>query len=400
MKLTPTRPVTIYSRQHGQVWFPQLHRHIDGTLFIYFEKGYDRAFSPFGRLRSFDHGRTWIEEKENVPRASWAYSFSDGELFEMDWYGVVDPHDPHVSWRQGAWSFPTQPDTRPRRNLIRVDSPSTASVSAEAMGTAYPTHQWWELINRVHGKTTVTGAELRWDSVVFFRWLEHDGVMLGLAAGPHRDDEVEGEPPGHGTCSMFCFESHDRGRSWTERSLIARGRPDLPEGFSEGTFVPLKDGRLYAVMRTGASFHQVWSSDGGHTWEEPEVMKLVDSDMSVGMCWPCLHVCADGTLLMVWGRHGKHMVFDPSGSGTRWQGHLDLHAWELDTQELMGVPPELRLRGDTVGSHRHLDSGDMPSLVEIEPHTFLVCYDVQSYHEHWNSPEFDGAIRMVRVNLG
>jgi hypothetical protein len=117
------------------------------------------------------------------------------------------------------------------------------------------------------------------------------------------------------------------------------------------------------------------------------------------MCWPCLRVCADGALAMVWGRHGKHMAFDPSGTGKQWQGRLDLHAWELDTQALMGVPVERRLRGDTLRAHRHLDSGDMLSLVEMEPHTFLVCYDVQTYCESWNSPKYDAAIRMVRVRL-
>jgi hypothetical protein len=399
MKLTPTRPVTIYAQQHAQIWFPQLHRHTDGTLFINFEKGYDRHFAPFGRLRSLDHGSTWFEDKENVPRMAWPYSFADGELFEMDSYGVSAPAEPGVAYRYGAWSQPSRPDSPTRQELVRIDSPNTVTYSARQISVSYPTHPWWELINQVHGKDEVGADELRYDTLTFFRFLEVDGVLLGLAAAGLRDDVQDGKSPEHSLTSTLCFESHDRGRSWSQRSIVARGHAGLAEGFSEGTFVQLKDGRLYAVLRTGGPFYHVWSSDGGFTWTEPELFTLSDIGESIGMCWPNVHACADGTLVMVWGRHGKHMAFDPSGTGRQWQGHLDLHAWELDSQAHMSVPPELRLRGETAKGIRHHDSGDMLSLVEIEPHTFLVCYDVQCYYENWNSRGVDAAIRLVRVRL-
>src|SRR5262249_14154304 len=133
-----------------------------------------------------------------------------------------------------------------------------------------PTHPWWDLINRVHGKSEVTGEELQYNCLTFFRMLEHDGALLALAAGADRTHYSAGKPPASATTSMFCFESRDRGRSWTERAVVASGRPDLPEGFSEGTMVQLKDGRLYCVIRTGAPFYHVWSSDAGRTWTQPE----------------------------------------------------------------------------------------------------------------------------------
>jgi len=68
MKLIPTRPVTILAERHAQRWFPYLFRHTDGSLLLYIEHGYDGHFSPCYRSRSVDHGSTWHEETENVPR--------------------------------------------------------------------------------------------------------------------------------------------------------------------------------------------------------------------------------------------------------------------------------------------------------------------------------------------
>jgi hypothetical protein len=114
--------------------------------------------------------------------------------------------------------------------------------------------------------------------------------------------------------------------------------------------------------------------------------------------WPSVKNLEDGTLVLVYGRPGKHMVFDPSGTGREWQGHLDLHAWELETQELMGVPPEQRLRGDTENCVRYWDSSDYLSVVPIGAREMLVVYDVQSYVEQWNAVPLSG-VRMVRVTL-
>jgi len=84
----------------------------------------------------------------------------------------------------------------------------------------------------------------------------------------------------------------------------------------------------------------------------------------------------------------------------QWQGHVDLHALELATQEQNGVPPKLRLRG-IVGSDqciRQWDSGDYLFLAPVGPPEMLVGYDVQIYIEHPSSPPVS-AVRMARVIL-
>jgi hypothetical protein len=107
---------------------------------------------------------------------------------------------------------------------------------------------------------------------------------------------------------------------------------------------------------------------------------------------------ADGTLTLVYGRPGKHLIIDPSGTGRQWQSRLDLHAWELDTQAIMGVPPELRLHGPCEKGIRYWDSSDYIGCIPDGPRALLVCYDVQSYHEHWNAHPVSG-VRMLRVAL-
>jgi hypothetical protein len=115
-------------------------------------------------------------------------------------------------------------------------------------------------------------------------------------------------------------------------------------------------------------------------------------------------VLRSGALAMAYGRPGKHVVIDPTGTGTQWQARLDLHAWELETQALMGVPPAQRLRG-VVGCppgaflDRYHDSSDYLGLAEIEANVLLAAYDVHGYVEHWNADPVASALRMVRVTI-
>ena len=57
------------------------------------------------RIRSVDNGRTWREPVANVPRSVWQHSFDDGELYELDEVGVVDPNTPDTPVFWGARSL-------------------------------------------------------------------------------------------------------------------------------------------------------------------------------------------------------------------------------------------------------------------------------------------------------
>lgn len=397
MKLIPSRPVTIHAERHAQRWFPYFFRHTDGSLLLYIEHGYDGHFAPCFRLRSIDDGRTWLEEQENLPRTAWRHSFDDCELLEIDTYGFLDPNAEHTYAYYGAWSTPGRAGDEVRRELVRVYSPSLGTVPLTELQkeSAYPAFPWWPLFNKIHGSDEVRGEDVLIGGPIFTSGVEIDGRLVALG---YNIDVAQGMDTGQSVSSVVCLESFDHGLTWKEISIVARGTTETLEGFNESTLVQLKDGRLYSVIRSGNFLFQTWSSDGGHTWSTPAQLRLIDSDIEPRMVWPICQVLDDGTLVLVYGRPGKHMIFDPSGTGEQWQGHLDLHAWELETQEIMGVPPELCLHGDTNQCVRYWDSGDYLGIVATGPREMLVVYDVQNFYENWNALPIAG-VRMVRVRL-
>jgi hypothetical protein len=416
MKLIASRPTTINAARHAQRWFPALYRHASGSLLMYIEFGYDAHFAPIGKWRSLDAGKSWREEEENVPRGQIAHSFSDGSLFELDGYGFLDPKTPDTFHFYGAWSTPGatggvghsafyhgaqnrgedwlgMEDHGVLRDTFTIRAPSIAPtplLTFQQHG-AYPHHPWWPLINRLYSPD-VNGADVLL-GINITDTQEHGNRLLAIGYGPHRDDV-----DAHNRTSVFCYESNDKGHSWREIGLAARGTTSTPEGFNEATLTLLKDGCLHSVIRSGDALFQAWSQDGGRTWSTPSVLRLIDADLQPRMVWPRVAQLEDGTLVLAWGRPGKHLAFDPTGSGEAWQGHLDLQALELSVQEENGVPENQRLRGDTNACVRYWDSGDYLSVVAVGPREVLATYDVQNYVEHAGDAPVAG-VRMVRVTL-
>jgi hypothetical protein len=397
MRLIPaSRPVTIDKVHYGERWFPRLHRHTDGSLLYYIEYGHDRNFTPDFRMRSTDGGRTWEDPTDNTPRVAWQHSFADGELFELDCYGVHDPKTKDTFAYYGAWSRPGVAGAPVRKELVRVHAPSARKTPLPDLArSGYPTFPWWPLWNGLHGTDQLKGHEITIGPYFTPAGVELEGRLLGLGNWPAADESIKG------TC-VWCFESRDRGKTWEEIGTVGKWDPSMPEGVNESGLQLLRDGRLYTVLRTGGPLVHTWSSDGGRTWAPPQPLRLIDEpDYTPGMTWPITTQLTDGTLVLVYGRPGKNIVFDPSGTGTQWQGRLDLHKWELDTQARNGVPEELRLHGPTHLGVRYWDSGDYLFVVpdgDPAKREMLVGYDVQSYVEHKDAKPYSG-VRMLRVRL-
>jgi hypothetical protein len=306
-------------------------------------------------------------------------------------YGVCDPKADGWAGFFGAWSRPGDKKSV-RKEIVRVHCPSAKKISLLKMSNSgYPTFPWWPLWNTLHGTDQLTGTEVSLASLTFFSGFELDGQIIATAAGDHSDPAVKDNV-------LWLFESSDRGHTWHERAEIAR-YPGKPEGVNESSMVHLKDGRLYVVARTGKELIQVWSSDKGKTWTKPEYVKLSDEgNRDVTGVWPVCKKLADGTLVLAYGRPGKNVVFDPTGTGTKWQGRLDLHAWELDTQAKKGVPPEQRINNTLDPGVRYWNSGDYLFLMTDGPREVLVGYDVQHFIEEKDADPV-GGVRMVRVRL-
>lgn len=386
-----SRPVTIERVRYGELWFPYLFRQADGMLQLTVQYGHDADWSPAKRMQSADGGRTWQEMAEPVPRPAWCHGFADGELFVWDTYGIQDPRRPTEAVYWGSWSYPARTGDVPRGGRVRVEAPDAKPACLTAM-RGYPTFHWWELWNSLHGTDRLTGAEIFVNGPYFTDGVElADGRLLALGYYEHRDLNK---------CCTWCFESGDRGHTWRQVGLVTAPEPAAPLT-NEATLVQLRDGRLYSVLRTAGPLVHSWSEDEGRTWSAPVTMKLVDSDHVPAHVWPVAKVLHDGSLALVYGRPGKHLILDPTGTGTGWGQRLDLHRNELDWQERSGVPAGQRLRGIVghdihVYCNRHTDSGDYLALVETAPGELLAMYDVHGFVEHWNDLPH-GAVRMVRV---
>lgn len=385
VKYELSRPVTIDKAVFGLRWFPyQTLLSPRGDLFCYVEWGYDAHFSPFFRLHSIDGGKTWLSEEAGVPRHAWAHVFSDGEHFEIDTYGFVPPDDKETAYYYGAWK---KPNSEVVKHEVRIHSTSLGVHTLASMAHRYPAHPWWDIMNRVN-KTDLCGESILLGGPCITSGVElANGDLLAVGYSEGKDTPK---------AIAVCFKSKDRGRNWGEISVIARDAT-TPEGSCEATMAQLNDGQIYTIMRTGGQFIHCWSKDEGRTWTKPELLNLVDSDVKPGIAWQSMIKTQDDALICVYGRPGKHVIYDESGTGKQWRFLIDLHKWELQTQEFMGVPAELRLRRPDL-SARYWDSSDYLSIVETARNEFFIFYDVQNYMENWNGTPFSG-VRMVRLRI-
>ncbi len=394
MKLSPTRPVTIEKAAYGERWFPNFLRHPSGLLLLHTAYGHDTHFTPNMRLQSADNGINWACPTDNIPRHAVTGFFNDGSMVEMDTYGICDPKNPTTSHRHAAWSNPILPSAPVKKGHAVFHAPGCRAIPLKTFQSvsAYPTFPWWEIWNGLFKRDDMTNEDIKLNGP--------DPTTLITLPDGRLYCQAYWWPSFTTDAKMatWGYISSDQGHTWHEQGLVGQA-PDSPEGCNESTVTVLKDGRLYSVVRTGLHLVHTWSNDLGKTWTPIAHVPVIDEPgYKPGMVWPVLTQLENGTLVLVYGRHGKNIMVDPTGTGTAWQARLDLHAWELDTQTLMGVPKDLQLRGPTQLGVRYWDSGDYLGVLPNGPDEVLVVYDVQGYIEHWNAKHYSG-IRMVKVKI-
>jgi hypothetical protein len=191
------------------------------------------------------------------------------------------------------------------------------------------------------------------------------------------------------------FITRDEGRTWTYNSMCFVTIPSALErfGYMEPAMLRLENGLLYCVMRTTSGpispLVHSWSMDEGETWSAPESLHVT------GIA-PSLSKLRNGSLAMGFGRPGRWIMFDPTGTGAGWRylERIDLCEGEKLSMQTNADPRHVRL--DLQKWNPPFVSWDMPSILEVEPNVLLVAYDQQNFVETAGSPA-RRAIRLVRI---
>jgi len=125
----------------------------------------------------------------------------------------------------------------------------------------------------------------------------HDGALMIPAYGALGRSKVG---------SSVLYRSHDKGATWSEAILIARGTPKT-RAYQEPVLMEVAPGHLLCMLRVHdpkhpGIFFRCESKDAGRTWSKPEPTGILS-----GAC-PRLLKLRDGRLLLTYGRR-----FEPFG---------------------------------------------------------------------------------------
>ncbi len=119
-----------------------------------------------------------------------------------------------------------------------------------------------------------------------------------------------------GRHTVVTYASADEGATWQRSNVIDLGGVGHHGGVTEATIQPLKDGRIWLLMRTNwKTFWEAYSDDEGLNWKSTAATKI-DASSAPGL----LERLHSGRLVLVWNRYfpeGKD-TFPLSGGDNQW----------------------------------------------------------------------------------
>ena len=251
----------------------------DGTIYVY------------GALKSTDGGKYfWPVDESDPPFGS--YLFAE-KLTSLYWRkGLFLGFYWNVTCREAGRCVGRM--WRSRDGLKTVEKKETVLIIPEAGSVA--------------GDNFSEVRDQNSSAIFFHRGIRElpDGTLLACMIGSFEQDNMPTTDPRSKMetpfkMRSFLVSSDDQGDTWRYLSTVAAPRAgveDDTEGFNEWALLPLDDGRMLAVMRTGHYSPMVasWSDDGGKTWSPP-------ADMGLGPgVDPYLLRLEDGRLALAYGQ--------------------------------------------------------------------------------------------------
>jgi hypothetical protein len=342
------------SSSHRFCWFPTIHRFSTGEIMVTMRMSPDEN-NPEGDFSAYcvskDAGVTWSQRYTmgsgaNMDAAWSAEPEEDGKIWQL--YSFIDPDPPgqkqdfHLTltqWSRGGMEFRQWRDVS-----LHFREPILMS----------PTDTFDRHVPDGHLKESPTASP--WGTIVH----GSNGDLLAVV------ECNTAEHPKYGRDVLI--SSHDEGKTWQQRSVVAAVGPDDkpwpwagPEGPNEAALVRLADGRLLTVFRTGVggptgresgNLGETWSSDEGKSWTPPIAAPFR------GVA-PRVRRLSGGLLALTTGRPDPVAVrFSVDGKGEEWTRPVTIE------------------KDQNGGWCTHYSD-----FIELEPGKLLVVYD--AYPQNW-----------------
>lgn len=335
---------------HRFCWFPTIHRFSTGEIMVTMSMSPDED-NPEGDFSAYciskDAGMTWSQRYTMGSGAAWsAEPEEDGKIWQL--CGSIEPDPPSqnqdfhftlTKWSRGGLEFQQWRDVSLHFSEPILMNPTDTYDRHVSDGhlKEYPSASPWGTI--VHGSNG--------DLLTV--------VQCQTAARPKYFRDV-------------LIYSHDEGKTWQQRSVVAAVEPEDkpwpwagPEGPNEAALVRLADGRLLTVFRTGGggstgrefgNMGETWSSDEGESWTPP----IAGSFKGVA---PRVRRLSGGMLALTTGRPDPVAVrFSIDGKGEEWT------------------------RAVTIAEDKNGGwCTNYSDFIELEPGKLLVVYD--HYPQNW-----------------
>jgi len=394
-------PFTILTKDNGELCTPRLWTLPCGDLLVTYSDDGDFGYARWRATRSRDSGKTWQEDVEVLSAPAFlSLDRSTTRMYEFHSFAVKE--------------------SKPSRFLFRyrdsIDDGRTFGPNQYAayehdvergpcIGDGEKIHTLFH--NLIHWEDVLTAAgweKLEWLNAqtgyhgpsYFTHFIRFNDGSLGHVVNLQSDGAGS-----TATWHLHLLRSTDGGVTWHHRSRIT---PLVnPSNASEGCPVRLANGRLHVVFRyppDHRKVRQTWSEDDGLTWSEPTILH----DHVCGIV-PAVHRLADGALMLVYGRPGMWIMFDPTGTTRGWEVERRFDLTRGEELTLRTNAPVKTARLDLLYYKRYCDpyyasfapktlfadglyyySWENVNAREVSPGRVLAVYDVQNFVEVPSGP--------------
>lgn len=312
----------------GVYQFPDLWKLPDGRLLYSFHDAAD-SVTAYGSEKRFclscDNGNTWAE----VPKGEIAHlmglQLSNGDLLRFQELPSIPTESLNLPEPVGTsvkgftvYKMADLPDGICQKSwqFIRITEAHPDGITESA--TIHWPHMFTAAAKGVLIQPTPRGRlRLAPDGSL---WMPH---YTAAGIDPESGELVSRQ------MSNYLFRSTDNGHTWDLMTFLpyhpASDREAHHEGYNENDIAFAPDGSMIRLIRTQVIYPTrefepmliTRSTDGGHTWTEPEYFDFTG-------VWPCLLTLGCGVTLATYGRPGLFLRATNDPACLQWEDRMEL----------------------------------------------------------------------------